>query len=108
MELLLQNRQLLTVLFDGCVRRKRFIAHHVIDIESLHTWLLSSTTQLWQTFHTVKISFGNLVTYQGISSARIVQELGFSFSCLIVCLFLVVVVVFFYIFDNFVSVLNTS
>ena len=106
MEPLLQNRQLLTVLFDGCVRRKRFIAHHVIDIESLHTWLLSSTTQLWQTFHTVKISFGNLVTYQGISSARIVQELGFSFSCLIVCLFLVVVV--FYIFDNFVSVLNTS
>ncbi|KAK2555339.1 Unhealthy ribosome biogenesis protein 2-like protein [Acropora cervicornis] len=51
-EPLLQNRQLLTVLFDGCVRRKRFIAHDVIDIESLHNWLLSSTTQLWQKFHT--------------------------------------------------------
>jgi len=49
---LLLSRQLLTVMFDGCVSRKRFIAHHVIDIESLHLWLVDSTTKLWQMNHT--------------------------------------------------------
>ena len=45
---LLWSRQLLKALFDGCVRRRRFIAHHVIDFESLLHWFFGSATKLWR------------------------------------------------------------
>ena len=43
---LLWSRQLLKALFDACVRRRRFIAHHVIDFESLLHWFFGSATKL--------------------------------------------------------------
>ncbi|XP_068694742.1 unhealthy ribosome biogenesis protein 2 homolog [Montipora foliosa] len=51
MKLLILSRQFLTILFDGSVSRKKIIAHRVIELESLHTWLFGSTVKLWQTFH---------------------------------------------------------
>ncbi|CAH3042344.1 unnamed protein product, partial [Porites evermanni] len=47
---LLWSRQVLKALFDGCVRRRRFIAHHVIDFESLLHWFFGSATKLWRKF----------------------------------------------------------
>lgn len=51
---LMLSRQLLTVMFDGCFSRKRFISHHVIDLESVHAWLVSSSTKLWQKLYKVR------------------------------------------------------
>jgi len=45
------SRHLLAVMFDGCVTRRRFIAHHVFDFEALHAWLIGSATKLWRQHH---------------------------------------------------------
>ncbi|KAJ7326507.1 hypothetical protein OS493_027451, partial [Desmophyllum pertusum] len=54
------SRQLLTALFDGCVSRRRFIAHHVIDLESLHAWLIGSATKLWRQNHANQASVSDM------------------------------------------------
>ncbi|XP_078357235.1 unhealthy ribosome biogenesis protein 2 homolog isoform X2 [Oculina patagonica] len=54
------SRQLLTVLFDGCVTRRRFIAHHVIDFEALHAWLIGSASKLWRHFDTDEASVSDM------------------------------------------------
>ncbi|CAH3138328.1 unnamed protein product, partial [Pocillopora meandrina] len=42
------SRHLLSVLFDGSVTRRKFVAHHVLDLDSLHSWLIGSATRLWR------------------------------------------------------------